>query len=307
MEKEDTCDVLALAWVEIQIRGSPTWTVVATCAFLAALCFVGSELTANYSQVDKLWSLAPCIYCLQVVCDDRTRLMAAVSAVWSIRLTHNFHRRGGYAWPPWRGDEDYRWAVLRSGELLPALANPRVFRLFNLAFISIFQHVLLLLIASPAVVAHIVATRCGPIRLQRLDWITTALILILIAIETVADRQQYNFQTEKYRLQKENKKKLSGDLKDGFCQSGLFAVVRKPNYAAEQAIWMAFHLYSVAATKKRANASDAGWVLLVLLFQGSSWFTENMSRKKYPAYAEYQKRVPLYVPGLFIFRKSKYV
>ena len=24
------------------------------------------------------------------------------------RLTYNFNRRGGYSWPPWKGDEDYR-------------------------------------------------------------------------------------------------------------------------------------------------------------------------------------------------------
>jgi hypothetical protein len=34
--------------------------------------------------------------------------MAAVAAVWGLRLTYNFYRRGGYAWPPWTGEEDYR-------------------------------------------------------------------------------------------------------------------------------------------------------------------------------------------------------
>jgi steroid 5-alpha reductase family enzyme len=38
----------------------------------------------------------------------RLVLMAAVSAVWGLRLTYNFYRRGGYGWPPWSGEEDYR-------------------------------------------------------------------------------------------------------------------------------------------------------------------------------------------------------
>ena len=40
--------------------------------------------------------------------------MAAVSAVWGLRLTYNFYRRGGYAWPPWTGEEDYRSVRPRS-------------------------------------------------------------------------------------------------------------------------------------------------------------------------------------------------
>jgi hypothetical protein len=40
--------------------------------------------------------------------------MAAVAAVWGLRLTYNFYRRGGYAWPPWTGEEDYRSVRSRS-------------------------------------------------------------------------------------------------------------------------------------------------------------------------------------------------
>jgi steroid 5-alpha reductase family enzyme len=40
--------------------------------------------------------------------------MAALAAVWGLRLTYNFYRRGGYAWPPWTGEEDYRSVRSRS-------------------------------------------------------------------------------------------------------------------------------------------------------------------------------------------------
>jgi len=36
-------------------------------------------------------------------------LMSAMISLWGVRLTHNFARKGGYK----RGEEDYRWAVLR--------------------------------------------------------------------------------------------------------------------------------------------------------------------------------------------------
>merc|ERR1719457_503041 len=33
-----------------------------TCFIVAAVCFVTGELTGNWSQVDKLWSLLPVVY-----------------------------------------------------------------------------------------------------------------------------------------------------------------------------------------------------------------------------------------------------
>ena len=39
-----------------------------------------------------------------------------------------------------------------------------------------------------------------------------------------------------------------------------------------------------------------GAILLVLLFQGSTRFTESITLKKYPAYADYQKCTSQLVP-----------
>jgi hypothetical protein len=55
--------------------------------------------------------------------------------------------------------------------------------------------------------------------------LTSILVLAFVIMEAVADRQQYTFQTENYRL-----KKHDDEYADGFKQSGLFAIVRKPNY-----------------------------------------------------------------------------
>lgn len=40
---------------------------------------------------------------------------------------------------------------------------------------------------------------------------------------------------------------LTGDYKKGFLDKGLWAVSRHPKYFAEQAIWVCFYLFSVAA------------------------------------------------------------
>jgi Predicted membrane protein len=75
--------------------------------------------------------------------------------------------------------------------------------------------------------------------------------------------------------------------------------VRHPNYTCEQAIWISFYLFSVAASGKWINITLTGSVLLVLLFMGSSSLTEKISGEKYPGYAAYKKDEPRFLPRLF--------
>ena len=61
------------------------------------------------------------------------------------------------------------------------------------------------------------------------------------------------FQNKKHALNQlaevdELKSTENKDLVDGFCQSGLFAIVRKPNYATEQLVWISYYFFSVAAS-----------------------------------------------------------
>ncbi len=58
--------------------------------------------------------------------DSRGLLMAVLITMWGVRLTFNFWRKGGY-----NGEEDYRWAVLRT-----KINNKFLFTIFNLTFIS---------------------------------------------------------------------------------------------------------------------------------------------------------------------------
>ncbi|MCK4748806.1 MAG: DUF1295 domain-containing protein, partial [Bacteroidales bacterium] len=84
----------------------------------------------------------------------------------------------------------------------------------------------------------------------------------------------------------------------GFVHKGLWGIVRHPNYAAEQAIWIGFYFFSVAATGQWINWSVMGAILLVLLFWGSSNLSESISSGKYPEYETYKKRVPRFIPFL---------
>ncbi|MCB9333179.1 MAG: DUF1295 domain-containing protein [Lewinellaceae bacterium] len=272
------------------------WTTVKNLlgsAFtVAVLCFVVSESTRNYSQVDKLWSLLPIVYVWYVAAQAgfgaRVTLMAALVTIWGLRLSYNFARRGGYHWIPWKGEEDYRWGVLREN---PMLSKRLPWAAFNLFFISLYQNTLILLFTLPIVVAWQGDGR----PLNWLDTLAALLMLGFIGMETVADQQHWNFHQEKQRL-RDSGAAPTGEYAAGFCTSGLWSRVRHPNYAAEQAIWLSFYLFSVAATGRWFNWSLTGAVLLMLLFLGSSDFSEKISASKYPAYAEYQKRVPRFWP-----------
>ena len=259
---------------------------------VAVVTFVASELTRNYSQVDRLWSLMPIIYAWLFAgrggWDGRLVLMAVLVTAWGLRLTFNFWRRGGYGWPPWTGEEDHRWGVLRKR---PELASPWRWRLFNLGFISLYQNLLLLLLVTPAVVAW--GARGAP--LNGLDGLAAALLAGFLLVETIADNQQFAFQTEKHRRRALGAP-LDGDHAAGFLTQGLFRYVRHPNFTAEQGIWCAFYLFAVAATGAWLNWSVVGALLLILLFQGSTRFTEEITASKYPGYDAYRRAVPAFLP-----------
>lgn len=260
---------------------------------VALTCFAVSELTRNYSQVDKLWSVIPVVYgwwfASQSGFNERLVLMAVLVTIWAARLTFNFARRGGYHWLLWKGEEDYRWGILRQ---MPILQSRLTWGLFNLFFISLYQNSLILLFTLPMVVAWQGQTT----PLNALDYVAAALMFAFIVIETIADQQQYDFQTEKYR--RFHAGEPLGDYAAGFCSTGLWRLVRHPNYASEQAIWLCFYLFSVAATGRWLNWSLTGAVLLILLFLGSSDFSEKISAGKYPAYKDYQGRTPRFLPKI---------
>jgi steroid 5-alpha reductase family enzyme len=126
------------------------------------------------------------------------------------------------------------------------------------------------------------------------------IFICFVVIEYVSDQQQYDFQTEKHR--RINNNIPLEQYEKGFTSTGLWSIVRHPNYASEQSIWVVFYLFSVVSTGQWLNWSIAGCVLLIILFKGSSDFSEELSAKKYPDYKEYQRRVPRFIP--FTKRKS---
>jgi len=256
----------------------------------ALLCFVVSTISGNYSQVDKLWSTIPIAYVWMVAVEGnmepRLLLMAVLVTIWGLRLTYNFSRKGGYSWKFWTGEEDYRWSVLMEK---PELKAKWRWTAFNLFFISLYQMGLILLMTLPAV------RSMNGSPLGWADYLIAAILLMAIVIETIADQQQWDYQKAKKKAQAAEGE-IEEKYRKGFVENGLWRFSRHPNFAAEQAVWIVFYFFSVAATGHWLNWSVMGAILLVLLFWGSSSFTESITAGKYPDYSDYQRRVPRFIP-----------
>jgi steroid 5-alpha reductase family enzyme len=252
---------------------NPAAVVLVIAGVVCAFAWVTSLITHEHSWVDRLWSIVPVVYVWVFAAstglmDARLTLMAVLVTAWGARLTFNFARKGGYT-----GTEDYRWAVLR-GRM-----KRWQFEVFNLLFIVLYQNAILVLITLPALTAWENRTPLGP-----LDVIVAILFVGLLAGETVADQQQWDFHARK------------NDSTPRFLQTGLFSVSRHPNFFFEQAQWWAFFLLGAVAAGSLLQWTVLGAVLLTLLFVGSTFFTESITRSKYPEYADYQARVSPIVP-----------
>lgn len=286
----------ALTFLGLSALQLETLRVLLTIAAAsAAYCFVVGEITRNNSQMDKLWSILPAVYVWVVASmggfEARLVIMAVLATVWGARLTFNFALKGAYTWKFWSGEEDYRWPWLRKRKEF----QPRwKWVVFDFLFISIYQNLLVLLTTLPAVVAMGSSRQLG-----WLDLVAAVLMAGFIAYEAVADVQQWRFQSTKWKMINSGMKleDLPAPYNKGFNTSGLWRLSRHPNYSGEQAIWVSFYIFSIAAGAGIINWSVCGAVLLILLFMGSSTLGEYISKSKYPEYAEYVKSVNRFFPG----------
>jgi steroid 5-alpha reductase family enzyme len=253
----------------------PLLVVILLAAAVCVFCWIASLISHDNSWVDRLWSIVPVVYVWVFaiaagLSDARLDAMAVLVTLWGARLTFNFARKGGYS-----GHEDYRWPVLR------ARMTKAQFAVFNLLFIVLYQNAILVLIALPALTAY--ENRGG---FGILDVLLIVLFLGMLAGETIADQQQWEF----------HRRKAAGTAEGRFLTTGLFRFSRHPNFFFEQGQWWVVFLFGAVAAGSLLQWTVLGALLLTLLFVGSTRFTESITRSKYPEYAGYQERVSAVVP-----------
>lgn len=153
-------------------------------------------------------------------------------------------------------DEDYRWAVLRSQ--VPVW----FFQFTNLTFIAIIQNILLFLLGMPTFTAAVLQPHT---ELSTSDHALGFVAFSILALEFIADNQQFAFQTYKHAylahvkgdksVKPYDEKKqwplarlewTPSDARRGFVTKGLWRYSRHPNFACEQGFWVRnpSHLYA---------------------------------------------------------------
>lgn len=258
---------------------TPVEIAAIACLVVSGVCWLLSVVTHEHSWVDRLWSITPIGYVAWFAhvggWSARGILLTTLVLAWGVRLTFNFARKGGYA----KGGEDYRWLELKKR------MSPLAFAAFNVLFVALFQNVLLLGITLPAHAAIATAAPLGPI-----DVALALVFALLLALETVADEQQWRFQTAKRAAV------ARGEAHPPFLTTGLFRWSRHPNFFAEQAMWCVLAVWAIAVGSREWLLVLPGALTLVALFFGSTRVTEELSVRKYPSYADYQRTTSKLIP-----------
>lgn len=256
--------------------------LVAISMLLAVYAFTRWLWSGFFGSTDQVWNIAPAGYtwiCVFLEPSARGVLAAGLCTIWSIRLTYNFARKGGFR------EEDYRWPYMRAW-----FSSKLGVCCFFFWFTAIAQNLIILGFSLPAYAL----TLYPNVPIQTLDLVIAAAFLGFIALETLADQQQWNYQTSKRKAIAQGS--ATEAQKRGFLAEGLFRYSRHPNVFAETMIWWMFYGFAASASGQWLHWSIGGVVVLTLIFQGSVDLTEKISASKYPQYAVYQRTTSKLVP-----------
>ena len=292
-----------VALKQLYIDTNPFISGLAFSLFLAPFFLFANEVNQNWSQIDRVWSILPTLYNahwaiwthLSGLSTDRMDLRLLVSVIWSMRLTFNYWRRGGYK----IGSEDYRWAIIKE-----KIGQPWFF-ILDVSFIALIQNILLFLVTSPSYLSLLksrvdAANNDKPI--GALDYYFAGQIVYLIAQTMIADQQQWEYHSAKDKYNKTAKVQpgfSAEELDRGFRTSGLWAYSRHPNFVSEQLVWWSFYIWSSALVNSPFNWTIIGPIIYSFVFFGSTPITEYISRGKYSEYKEYQQQVGMFLPKSF--------
>jgi steroid 5-alpha reductase family enzyme len=246
---------------------------------LAGLCvlFAGLYLVArhidNYGIVDIAWSYAFAALAWHYALlapgwPVRKALLAAMVALWSLRLGTHLHRRVMGHHPV----EDGRYVQLRK-DWADNFA-PKMFGFFQLQAASV------VLLGG----AFLVASLNPAPQLHPLEIAGAALWLLALVGEAVADWQLAVFKRDAASTGK-------------VCTAGLWRYSRHPNYFFEWLVWVAYFVFALASPHGWVAAIGPASILFLLLRVTGIPLTEEQAiRSKGDAYRRYQQTTSAFVP-----------
>jgi len=244
------------------------------------IIFVFSIFFKNVSLYDPYWSIAPFFIIFFYYLNPATyqtdllrrTIVLILVCMWSIRLTFNWAQQ-------WKGlnHEDWRYAERRE-------KNGKSFWFINLFGLQLMPTFLVYL--GCLSLYSIMFEGNNPFGL--FDIFATGITLGAIIIESLADKQSFNFR---------NKRKNS----EQFITTGLWAYSRHPNYFGEVSFWWGLYLFSFASNPSYW-VFIIGPILITSLFLGISIpLMEKRNLRTKPYYDKYREQVSAMIPW---FRKK---
>lgn len=271
-----------LNFIPHPLVGTPYGLALDLTIVLGLVCWVLSIIFREYGWVDRIWSICPAVFCLIVAGSTgfdspRVNVMTVLVCLWSIRLTYNYVRKGGFK----IGGEDYRWSHIQQK------IGPIPFQILNFVFINPVQLFIVWLFTAPV---HSAWENSG----VPLGWLDAAAVIAFALFwvgETAADNQMWRFQTDK-----QARRAAGQTIDQPFMTTGLFKYCRHPNFVCELGMWWVFYMFSIAATGSWVHWSAFGFIALTGIFIGSTRLTETISLSRYPTYLDYIASTPSYIP-----------
>lgn len=229
-----------------------------------------SVLRRDVSVIDVFWGPGFALAAFVGLPDDglpgqRAALLLIAVVLWAARL-------GGHLGLRWlrKGEEDPRYAAMRA-------EHPETFPLRSLVTVFWLQGLLIWLFSGP-----VVATLHRSGAPGVMGWVGLALFALGLLLEAVADAQLAAFRA---------RPDSSGQVLD----RGLWRYSRHPNYFGEAVLWWGIAGVTVDAGVWTGIPVAAAITVLLLRISGVPLLESRLEETR-PAYAEYIRRTPAFVP-----------
>jgi steroid 5-alpha reductase family enzyme len=250
----------------------PLWAMIYADLVATVVIFIFSVSLNNSSLYDPYWSIIPMgivpywAFFSDFDVSIVSRLATILVCTWGLRLTWNFLR----GWPG-LVHEDWRYINIR--EFSKKLYWPASFlgiHLFPTAIVFAGLYPIYLALAAP------------DLNSTALVYAGAALGFLAIVIETAADEQLRKFV-------------LSGPEKGSYLKSGLWSIVRHPNYLGENLFWWSLAIIGFGATGKLVCFGGAIAMTAMFVFASIPMIDKRMLERR-PAYAEHKAKTPALFP-----------
>ena len=251
---------------------SPLWAMIYADIVATVVIFIFSVSLNNSSLYDPYWSIIPMgivpywAFLSNFEVNIVSRVGTILVCTWGLRLTWNFLR----GWPG-LVHEDWRYINIRkfSGKLYWPASFLGI-HLFPTVIVFAGLYPLYLAMANPEP--------------QSLAIVYAGAILGLIAIiiETAADEQLRKFV-------------LSGPEKGSYLKSGLWSIVRHPNYLGENLFWWSLAIIGYGATGELTCFGGAIAMTAMFVFASIPMIDKRMLERR-PKYAEHKAKTPALFP-----------